>query len=129
MRSRRASAMVKNLKTRLCPQMSRVLCRKKMGTTLRTQRGVKLWGLNARFQDFERHDDVGLATNKALRHDRERHHDLTQVWGPHKEVKPLLLPSCIALRSLAMYNKVWLHDASLKKKQPYLGVSNLARGS
>jgi hypothetical protein len=42
----------------------------------------------------------------------ERHHDLTEVLGPREEVKPLLMPSCIAPRMLARYNKVWLHDAA-----------------
>jgi hypothetical protein len=52
----------------------------------------------------------------------ERHHDLTQVRGPREEVKPLLLPSCIALRSLARYKKGKVHGASLKKQQPDLVV-------
>jgi hypothetical protein len=49
---------------------------------------------------------------REARRTAERDTDLTQVRGPREEVKPLLLPSCIAPQWLARYTRSWLQSSS-----------------
>jgi hypothetical protein len=90
-------------------------------------KGVKHRGLNTRIQERDEARRGKTRGARSTHHDRERHHHLTQVRGPREEVKPILLPSCIAPRRLTWYNKFWLQSSSLKK-QSQIWLSNLAKG-
>jgi hypothetical protein len=72
---------------------------------MKDPRGIEHRGLNTRFQEHDKARRQKTLDDREAYHTTERETDLTQVQGPREEVKPLLLPSCIAPRGLARYNK------------------------
>jgi hypothetical protein len=61
---------------------------------------IKCRGQKMRVQESDEARRRGTRDDHEAHRTTERDTNLTQVQGPREEVKPLLLPSCIALRWL-----------------------------